>query len=149
MKTILSLLFLTTLSLAAQTNDVARPDADAVYLWVRNANTAVTALQKLDTALGYPNQATLTYRALDCWLLSNGTNALVRIDMDAIYSAKLGRYVNLKAALKEQIATLDLDELCTNATQLVGRPVARVSGSLARQIGAFLSRTNAVQPGEK
>lgn len=141
------LLALTTTALHAQTNTLTitnYPHTNAIYLWVRNASAASNALAKLDTALGYPNAATKTDRAVEWQLLSNGTNALVRLDLSDVYSPKHGRYVDIQARVKEQLTDTQWGTaVCTNASQLSGRAVARVSGKLARQIGSFMTRTNA------
>lgn len=116
----------------------ADEDGPTVYLWVRNVSTLTNKLAQIDTALGYPCSTTLTYRAISYDMLSNGTNAIVRLDLDAIWSVKASRYIDWQQAVKNQLTDTQWGtEIVTNVAGLAGKPVARISGQLARQIGIY------------
>lgn len=110
--------------------------AQEVFLWVRNVSVLESKLETINTKLGYPNPATKTDRAIQYDLLTNGTNAVIRLDIQSIYSPKFDRYIDWVEKVKEELTEAQWGtDVCTNATQLVGRPVARISRSLAKTIG--------------
>ncbi len=117
--------------------------AQEVFLWVRSVSVLEAKLDAINQKLGYPNPATKTDRAIQYDLLTNGTNAVIRLDISAIYSPRLGRYVDWADKVKEELTEAQWGtDLCTNTTQLAGKPVARISRNLAKQIGhAALSDT--------
>ena len=135
MKTLL-LLLLSTLTLTAQTDDV--------YLYVRSVDMLTNKLALINTALGYPNPATKTERAIDYKILSNGTNAIIRIDISAVWSPKAGRYVDWADKVKDQLtkAQWDMPVVDTlselQAVRKTNAPVARITGRLLRQVGELM-----------
>lgn len=138
MRTLLAILLFSLVSATSQdTNNL--PDIRFTYVWVRNVANVYTAMDRINTAYGYPNLATLTYRTVDWDLLSNGTNALVRIDHGYLWSPRFNRYLHLDTVFQELYPDVDTT-ICTNVTQLAGKAVARVSGDLARKIGYYITK---------
>lgn len=135
--TLAILLLSLTFATAQDTNNL--PSTNHIYVWVRNLTNVYTAMDKINAAYGYPNPATLTYRAVDWDLLSNGTNAIVRIDYGDLWSPRFKRHLHLNTVFQELYPTVDTT-VCTNLSQLAGKPVARISGALAREIGSIIQK---------
>lgn len=123
---------------------IAQSSTNDVYLFCRNATMATNATAQLDSALGYPNPATKTFTAVN--YISNGTNALVRISYDLVWSPRLNKYVDVADIVHSKLSDVDwgTNILSSDATlaDLAGRNFARVDGTLAKKIYKFLDQTS-------
>lgn len=72
--------------------------ADQLYLFTTSSNVAVKVCAAIDTALGYPNPATATLRAVNPILHTNGNWWLVPLP-EALYSPKVKKALELRGLL--------------------------------------------------
>ena len=125
----LTLLLLSCVACLADTNEV--------FLFCRNQAAAQAAIAKLDAALGYPNEATKTYTSVAAIVHSNGSNCVIRLTLDPVWSPRLKRAVDVQEVLSTKLTASEWGEKVSGKSEAIDSKVAvtRIDGEKAKELG--------------